>query len=204
MHVTVGMRAAPNAPNRYMLPSIEKALEELLGDGYIDGDWRPVLSAIMAAENDVNVALRVIEALTPKAIPTASSTQSTMPKELANAEKTLENRIIELKERNHIHGAVPTLEDLLNPAEEEEIGEPEYQFGSDEEIIEVARYQLAVERGEIQEIEEDEEDEDEGDEGEPLITSEQGIELCCKLEILCNMHGDVDISSELQTHLRCF
>ncbi|PBK65630.1 hypothetical protein ARMSODRAFT_1022079 [Armillaria solidipes] len=158
----------------------------------------------MAAENDVNVALRVVEALAPKAIPTASSTQSTMPKELANAEKTLENRIIELKERNHIHGAVPTLEDLLNPAEEEEIGEPEYQFGSDEEIIEVARYQLAVERGEIQEIEEDEEEEDEGDEGEPLITSEQGIELCRKLEILCNMHGDVDISSELQAHLRRF
>src|SRR4051812_16732589 len=43
------------------LPQAEEALKNLFGTGYVDEKWRPALTAVMNAENDVNIALKAIE-----------------------------------------------------------------------------------------------------------------------------------------------
>jgi hypothetical protein len=49
--------------NKYMLPAVEAKLQTMLGNLYVDSDWRPALSAIMNAEEDGVRALKEVERL---------------------------------------------------------------------------------------------------------------------------------------------
>ena len=58
-----------------------------------------------------------------------------------------------------------TLEEMLNPIEEREVGNSEYRFeGGKNEIVDQVNHEMALKRGEIEEIESDDEEEDEQEE----------------------------------------
>ncbi|KAK2463802.1 hypothetical protein APHAL10511_004200 [Amanita phalloides] len=87
--------------------------------------------------------------------------------------------------------------ELLNPVEEQEIGEEQYQFDGDDGIVETVRHELAVEQGEIVKVESDEEVEDEPE--------SQGISdaitLCEKMEKLSIKFRTPETSLDLLQHL---
>jgi hypothetical protein len=98
-------------------------------------------------------------------------------------------------------GTPLTLEDMLNPIEEKEIGESSYRFkGGDDEIVDRVNYEIAVKHGEIVEIEDDEDDGDDA----PDFTITEVICLCETMERLTLIHGDPESSLRLTEGLRKF
>ena len=82
------------------------------------------------------------------------------PPQLVDAEKGLMDSIEELVKRKQIIGPPPTLEDLVNPIEEQEVGNSPYRFeGGDAEIIAEVRNEMAVARGKVIEVDLDSENE---------------------------------------------
>jgi hypothetical protein len=81
----------------------------------------------------------------------------------------------ELKKQNRIVGEPPLLEDLVDPEDEQEVGESPYEFkGGDDEIVDEVRHEMAVERGEIIEVDSDSEGEEDND-PEPQFTKAEVI-----------------------------
>jgi len=115
-----------------------------LADRYQFADWKPAFDAVFAAEDNVEKVVSAIEDLEKQArtvTPTAPTVPSpTAPRHELNQLSLLENDLMEcvtkLGDRKRICGTRLTLEDLLNPVEEREIGESEFRFPSgDAEII---------------------------------------------------------------------
>lgn len=126
------------------LPEAEEHLKTQLGDWYNDCDWRPALDAVMKAEGDTIQAQAAIQLLASKSqlprlairIPPRNQTQSNIAPQLADAEQHLINSVQELVKRKRIIGPPPTIEDLVNPVEEHNIGDLPYRFeGGDCEIV---------------------------------------------------------------------
>ncbi|KAF9218755.1 hypothetical protein BS17DRAFT_719628, partial [Gyrodon lividus] len=87
------------------LPNAEACLAAHLGHHYVNTDWQPALRAVMDAEGDVAIAMKAVEPL------------------LSNANKMLMTPVSALHECNHIFGKLLTLEEILDPAEEQETGD---------------------------------------------------------------------------------
>ena len=87
----------------------------------------------------------------------------------------------------------PTLEDLLNPIEENEVGDSPYRFpGGDEEIIaEAQRLTTADGTDNPDRNAQEMIDDDDEDEADCSIPVRKGIELCEQVERLCVMHSDI-------------
>ncbi|KAJ3745122.1 hypothetical protein DFH05DRAFT_1524784 [Lentinula detonsa] len=149
------------------LPQAEDALKEVFGAQYKDEVWRSMLSKITSQEPDSDRGPILAEIETHlQSLHPSSTVETGMPSssaEISPVETELMDAVSLLKKRNRIFGPLPTLEELVNPAEEKDIGESAYQFGenAEEKIVKQVRYEEAVKRGEIVEIEEDEEDEEE-------------------------------------------
>ena len=93
-----------------------------------------------------------------------------------------------------------TLEEMLDPVEEQEIGDSMYRFeGGDAEIITTVQRELEFKAGDVMEV--DEYDDDAEDEAEELTTKEV-MDLCQQMESLCIKHGSFDDSLGLAKHLR--
>ena len=124
------------------LPQAEQHLHALLGDQYVEADWQPVLKVVMDAENEVEKALKGLDQLTksifgtkisqlstsneqPAQQPHSIPTLPTMP-QLTEAENGLQEAVDDLKQRKQIIGTPLTLEEMLNPIEEREVGNSEY------------------------------------------------------------------------------
>lgn len=180
---------------------IEDRLKEHLGDRYRHDDWRPAFDAVFAAEHDTVVAVTAIEALASQANTSAPSPakpsvarlsvelRPSLP-QLKELECDLMQSVSELHTRKHIHGAMPTLKDLLNPLQEDEVGDSPYLFpGGDDDIIAEAVH-MTTGCGE----EEIESDEDGGDraELESAISAKEGMLLCERMERLALEHSDAD------------
>jgi len=106
----------------------------------------------------------------------------------------------ELVKWKRIIGCPPTVEDLINPIEEWEIGDLPYRFeGGDAEIVAEVQYEMAVACGEIIELDDsDLEDEDEDD----SPSQREVIKLCEMLEKVCFRYGlDESFSLELPCQL---
>jgi len=118
------------------LPTAEDCLWEHLGDKYDDKDWRPALTAVMNAENDVQEALKSLQALAathsshqPSKIMNDPVHDQTAPAtQLARAEEDLMANVRELKWCNWIFGEVPTIDELMNPCEENKDIDSPYKF----------------------------------------------------------------------------
>jgi hypothetical protein len=109
--------------------------------------------------------------------------------------------IEELVKHKRIIGPPPTLEDLVNPIEEQEVGDSPYRFeGGDAQIIAKVRHEMAAARGEVIKLN-DSDSEDDGPDNSSLSWHEV-IELCKMLEKDCIRYGGENFSIELPHQLR--
>ncbi|KAH8105697.1 hypothetical protein DFH11DRAFT_1731517 [Phellopilus nigrolimitatus] len=195
------------------MPETIKKLEAYLKERYLYADWKPAFDAVFQAESDVPAAVSAIHELAHKAQQSAPPAipdpvplipdKATIP-QLESFEKSLMEAVDDLKKLNHIRGTAPTLEELVNPIEEMEIGESPYHFpGGDIEIIAEARRLVAEQNGDVTatEVLDDDPEDDNADE---VVSAREGIELCEKLEKLCIAHSEADgvAALELQRQLR--
>ncbi|KIJ49862.1 hypothetical protein M422DRAFT_246227 [Sphaerobolus stellatus SS14] len=97
---------------------------------------------------------------------------------------------------------IPTMYQLLDPVEEQEIGDSPFVFeGGDKEITEKVKYDLAVERGEIIEVEDDSEEEEDAEE---IMSIKEVKRLCEIIEQECVRYALPEVGLELAGHLRRF
>ncbi|KIO03181.1 hypothetical protein M404DRAFT_76952, partial [Pisolithus tinctorius Marx 270] len=126
------------------LPNAERQLHDTLGNHYLATDWDPVLKIVMDAENNISKALEGLDMFTLR-IFGCHLTQLTLshtpqitatPAQLSNVEKDLSAAVNNLKQHKRIIGSPLTLDEMLNPVEEEEVGDSDYSFeGGDKAII---------------------------------------------------------------------
>ena len=117
------------------LPDTEEELQKHLGNHYMYADWKPAFDAIFATEEDTTAAVTAIEQLQKDAkqpnSPVDSSTHLVpvaQPKiaQLAALETELMDSVAKLKNCKRIIGTAPTLDELLNPIQEREVGDSPY------------------------------------------------------------------------------
>ena len=114
----------------------------------------------MGAEEDIDAALAALAALHDKWAPDAPSES---PDECHDIENGLLDLVAQLKDQRHIFGKPCTLNRLLDPEEEWEIGENIYAFeGGDAEIIGMVQQEMGLVRGTTEEI-------DSGDDPEVVL-----------------------------------
>jgi hypothetical protein len=185
------------------LPEAEEKLLKHLGDRFKDGDWRPALKAIMDAEGDVAAAQLAIQKLASKCSQPKLTIKlpATRPPQIVAVEKELMASVEDLQKRNRIFGKPPTLEELLNPVEENtQLEDSPYNFpGGDLEIVKQARYEIQVENHEVIEVD----DSDSEDEDDPVadVTRGDTIKLCEQLERLTikfAKSGDLGLAQNLR------
>ena len=152
------------------LPQAEERLKSIFKVDYVDQDWRPALNTVLEAENDELKATEAIEKLTKanNPIPTTNSTNPATPSpllpppQLQDVEQSLVAAVDELKVRKRIIGTPLTVEEMLNPSEEREIGDLMYRFeGGDDEIVATVRRELEIEAGGIIEVDESDDEAEE-------------------------------------------
>ena len=101
-----------------------------------------------------------------------------------------------------IHGSQLTLEDLLNPIEEDEVGTMGYEFphGNNDIIAQVLQEQGR------DEVDEDEDEDSNGDEKpKEVMWLKDTLDLCICMEQLCLEYANLDISVlNLQTQIHKF
>ncbi|KIO03587.1 hypothetical protein M404DRAFT_145183 [Pisolithus tinctorius Marx 270] len=108
------------------LPAAEKWLQDLLRDKYVYKHWQEAFNAIMGAEGDATQAVAGVERLAQAALHQTGLTIKIPPctdlPQLAALEEALSNSIKILKLCNQIIGLPPTIDEVLDPKEEQEIG----------------------------------------------------------------------------------
>ena len=105
----------------------------------------------------------------------------------------------ELTTRRRIIGIPLTIDEILEPQEEKNIGEVTAYEDDDAIVAEIQRRQR-IRNGEL--VEEDSDDEDEGD--QPKLCAAELIPLCEKLEAACIARAGADSSLDLIHGLRAF
>jgi hypothetical protein len=137
------------------LPQAESTLQVHFGNKYDNKAWRPALDAVLAAENDVSIALEAVKELrnasgqdattgSPTGVPAQAKT--TQCQEL---EQDVLKSIKELQMHNRIFGTAPTLNEFIEPPAEKDNGDQTHQFDGDDEIVAQVHYEEAVKHGEV-------------------------------------------------------
>ena len=199
------------------LPEAEKKLQDLLGSFYTAGDWDPVLKIVMDAENDTEKALVQLDKLTVpifgcpigqltethvSQVPTTPTASVDLP-QLSEVERDLTMAVNDLRQRKRIIGSPLTLEELLNPVEEQEIGGSIYRFeGGDSEIVAQVNHNMAVRRGEAVEVNGGLEEEAADEDSEPEMELSEVIHLCEQMERISIKYGAIDTSLDLSRGIR--
>jgi hypothetical protein len=148
------------------LPEAEQALKDHFEDQYIDSEWRPALDAVMAAENDTSVALENIKKFRLTSYPNPSAVLTTFPLHTPTAQCTsfeadLMESVAELKNQNRIFGPLATIEELVNPVEEQQNQDSLNGPMNESDIIAQVHHEQALKRGDIEEVVSEEEDSEE-------------------------------------------
>ena len=199
------------------LPEAEKKLQDLLGSFYTAGDWDPVLKIVMDAENDTEKALVQLDKLTVpifgcpigqltethvSQVPTTPTASVDLP-QLSEVERDLTMAVNDLRQHKRIIGSPLTLEELLNPVEEQEIGGSIYRFeGGDSEIVVQVNHNMAVRRGEAVEVNGGLEEEAADEDSEPEMELSEVIHLCEQMERIFIKYGAIDTSLDLSRGIR--
>jgi hypothetical protein len=129
-------------------PDAEARLKAYLGHRFHFADWKSAFDAVFVAEDNIPAVVAAIETMAAQAIATSASSSSPAApapspnssiasfSQLQDLEADLIHVIDNLQKRKCIRGTAPTLEELLNPVEETEIGHSDYRFlGGDDEIV---------------------------------------------------------------------
>jgi hypothetical protein len=207
------------------MPEITQTIHSLLGDQFVVKDWHTVFDAL--GEPDVD-ASTVLDSLTLPALPPGPhsltrvsadveadslTADATPAPTLGRAhvsdqgqiiETELMKKVDELRTRNRLHGPPMSVEDLVMPACEEEVGEHEFIFeGGDQEIAERALHDEAVRSGEVVENDEEEEEEEVVEVSPPKVGSAELQHMCRALET-ASLESDLPNSGDLTRLLRRF
>ncbi|KAJ8591213.1 hypothetical protein M405DRAFT_814739 [Rhizopogon salebrosus TDB-379] len=195
------------ATTQMSLPDAERDLQAHLGERYIDLDWRPALKAVMDAEGDTEAASNAINTLKQAAsrrtglkirIPTTCRPR---PDQLLSAEAELMQSVNDLKARNRIFGELQTVDEILDPAEERDMGEFSMFEGGDKAIADEVRHEIAIANGKVIDIDSDSDDDEDNT---PSISRTDILDMCQRLEVGCMQYGDPQISLNLSSQLRIF
>ncbi|CAA7270543.1 unnamed protein product [Cyclocybe aegerita] len=192
----------------------EEKLRDVLGVRYVEEEWQPVLKVVMDAENNQQKAVKGIDQVSqthlgfeiskhrPDNIGSSSTPTKGRPPlpQLQSAEEDLMKVVQDLKARRRIIGAPLTLEEMLNPVGGDEIGEREFHFEDDDEIMARVRHEQAVARGEVIELD----SEDEEDDDHPRLSTREIMDLCTQLERACISENDPETSLDFLHGLRRF
>lgn len=120
-------------------------------------------------------------------------------------EADLLKKVFELRARNRIHGPALTIEEIVQPREEDEVGETEFTFeGGDKEIVERVLHEDAVRRG-VAMDEDSEEEEVEVIQAAPVkkVTRAEMQEMCRILEA-ASLESDLPEAGDMRVTLRKF
>src|SRR5882724_6340303 len=119
------------------LPEAEGHLQQALGDDFVDSDWRPALKTVMDAEGDTEKALHNVQKLAACThLPRIKIKIPAHAPKLVATEEALMHSVAELKGHNCIFGELLTINELVEPLEEKEIGYSLYQSkGGDDDIV---------------------------------------------------------------------
>ncbi|KAJ3780447.1 hypothetical protein GGU10DRAFT_380619 [Lentinula aff. detonsa] len=116
------------------LPEAEKQLKELFGDSYNDEIWHAMLSKITCLEpNSDSAAIFTEIDMHLQSLHSSTASAPTQTDSIIPVERDLMEIIADLKTRNRIFGETPTLEELVDPVEEKEIGGSAFHYGEDAE-----------------------------------------------------------------------
>ncbi|KAH9955583.1 hypothetical protein BGW80DRAFT_1466932 [Lactifluus volemus] len=162
------------------LSQAEEQLLQLLGTRYNDEDWRPALKAVMDAEGDVIMAQEAIRKISVTSI----------------IEDNLMGSVQDLQRQNRIIRKLPSIEDLVNPAQKQEIEDSPHAFlEGDKDIVNQVVY-------------EDDGDEEKEEDPDVNITHCDAIRLIATLERLTLKFGGDEMwiadTLELTHQLRKF
>ena len=116
----------------------------------------------------------------------ASSDSNVIPKpaQLVAVESEVLESIRYLRDRNRIHGPLPSVDEVIEPPEERDLPEPVLD-GCVEVIADEMRREMAIANGDVIEI-----DVDNDDAGSETVPSRQElIELCSRIEAGCTHYG---------------
>jgi len=174
------------ATNSWLIPEAHSALQECLSDRYISSKWIEPLDSVLGAEGDVDADLAAVNTWRDKWAPDSPSGScevATIPDEHNKVKGQLLDLVAELKARRRIIGQPFTIDKMLDPIEEQEIGECLGSFEGGDLDLEIIGMVQAKARGDV--IEELSSDSDD-DEPEVVPPSLKGmIESCQKLEEDC-------------------
>ncbi|KIO05783.1 hypothetical protein M404DRAFT_25076 [Pisolithus tinctorius Marx 270] len=180
------------------LPAAEKWLQDLLRDKYVYKHWQEAFNTVMGAEGDATQAVAGVEKLAQAALHHTGLTIKITPRtdlpQLVALEEALSNSIKILKSCNQIIGLPPTIDEVLDPKEEREIGESQYAFeGRDTEIVVAVQHELAIKWGEVVELESDDKDQQ-----TPLkLDYADLINMCKTIKSACMQASDANSSLDL-------
>jgi hypothetical protein len=198
------------------LPEAEKQVQGILGARYKDADWQPAFKAVMDAEGDSSTATTAVEKLAQVATRvTHTGLKICIPacqpaSQLVAVENEVSKSIFELKGRHRIIGEPATLDQFLEPSEEEEIGDSlssEFEgLEGDSTIVAVMSREIAEQRGEVIEVESDDDTNDSEGSMELNISRLEGLELSRKFETACLQLADATSPHLLNliSHIRHF
>ncbi|KAG2352766.1 hypothetical protein BDR07DRAFT_1497689 [Suillus spraguei] len=159
----------------------ERGGKKYLGNHYIEKDWIDALKAVMDVEGDNIKASEAIKKLASAACQKTGLVVKILPLPKAPQLDTLEHELMksieELTTQRQIIGAPLTVDKILNPQEEKNVGEVT-PYEDDNAIVAEIQCQQAIRSGELVEVESDDEDEDDS----PKVCAIELIPLCKKLE----------------------
>ena len=191
------------ASTEMTLPDAENLLKTHLGPRYIDHDWRHALKAVMEAEGDIGKAQAMVRELSSLShLPKLTIKIPARPgSQLAQVETELMEVIEELTQRRCI-SKIPTLDELIEPAEENEDEDSPYHFEGEAEIVAQVRREMDPNTINVDDDSDDSDEEEEDTEDE--LTRDEAIKLCAQLEKLSIKFGGENFSLELPCQLRRF
>ncbi|KAG1851585.1 hypothetical protein DFJ58DRAFT_728803 [Suillus subalutaceus] len=187
------------------LPAVENNLKAHLHEHYVDSDWRLALKVIMDAKDDTDMALNAVNVLAEAAshhtglkihIPMCSQQAAD---QLSFTEADLMQSVNNLKAHNHIFGRLLTLDELLDPAEERDMGEFPTFEGGDKVIADEFCHEVTITSGEVIKIDSDNDSDNDDDSAAASITWTDLLRLCQQLKVGCMQYGDPQFSLNLSS-----
>jgi len=161
LKMEVCMHSNPNALSSKRLriitrPDVDHALwlwvqhKERLGNRHNESEWNEPLDSVLRAEDNIDAALAALDAFRNKWAPDGPSglcEVATITNEHKKVEEELLDLLTQLKDRRCINGQLCTLDEVLDPEEEREIGEIPYGFGGgDAEIVGMVQQEMELAR----------------------------------------------------------
>jgi hypothetical protein len=206
------------------LPVVVDQLQGLLKDRFVAKDWHKLFDAVLGAEGNVQTALAALDAHPTPALPSVAPPNTTVTIQTTGSnvaheglgrkhisaqgremEADLVQKIAELRQRNRIHGEPLTLDEILAPDAETEVG-PDDQVvdGDDSDIVARVLHDEAVERGEVEEVESEEEDSDGAHLQDHTQPSSHDLQEMCRMLEAASLQSDLSQGTQLAGLLRRF